>query len=269
MGMSGGSEDHAGCVARRLRMLFTDIHPAGRGPWTHKEVAEASGVSVRDVRRLCAGIIPADCPSCDPLPPLARHFRVPQVYLTASDDSPALCVWQRTARRLNLLFADIYPAGRGPWTHEEAAEASGVPVEDIRRMCAGAPLDGDTFSARLDQLCLRTSPVTGRPYSNREVGTAVGKSGQYIGNLRAGVNEPGLPVATELARFFGVSVSYFVHGPIELVARHFRVAEGYLTAADDSPVVREIEDSLRTLIALRDERVQRVVGRVLNLRWPR
>ncbi len=269
MGMSGDAEDHAGCVARRLRMLFANVHPAGRGPWTYEEVAEAGGLAVRDVRRLCAGGAPAGCAAGTLLPLLARHFRVPQEYLTECDDSPVVRERCRTARRLNLLFADIYPAGRGPWTYEEVAEAGGVPVEDIRRLCAGAPLDGDTFAARLDQLCLRTSAVTGRPYSNREVGSAVGKSGQYIGNLRAGVNEPGLPVATELARFFGVSVSYFVHGPIELVARHFRVAEVYLTADDDSPAVREIENSLRTLIALRDERVQRVVGRVLDQRWPR
>ncbi len=269
MSVSGNVEDRAESVARRLRMLFADIHPAGRGPWTHEEVAEAGGIPLGEVRRLCAGTPSAGTASNTLLPPLARHFRVPEAYLTEGDDSPAIRGWQRTARRLNLLFADIYPAGRGPWTYEEVAKCSGVPVEDIRRLCAGAPLDGDTFAARLDQLCLRTSPVTGRPYSNREVGTAVGKSGQYIGNLRAGVNEPGLPVATELARFFGVSVSYFVHGPVELVARHFRVAEIYLTADADAPAVREIEDSLRTLIALRDERVQRVVGRVLNMRWPR
>jgi transcriptional regulator with XRE-family HTH domain len=268
MSVSGNGEARAGCVARRLRTLFTDIHPAGRGPWTHAEVAEASGVPVEVIRRMYVGTPSECCPFARCLGPLARHFRVPEAYLTRSDDSPLIRSWGRTARRLNLLLTDIYPAGRGPWTHAEVAEASGVPVEDIRRMCAGAPLDGDTFAARLDQLCLRTSPVTGRPYSNREVGAAVGKSGQYIGNLRAGVNEPGLPVATELARFFGVSVSYFVHGPVELVARHFRVAEVYLTADDDSPAVREIEDSLRTLIALRDERVQRVVGRVLNMRWP-
>jgi transcriptional regulator with XRE-family HTH domain len=176
---------------------------------------------------------------------------------------------QRVARRLRLLFADIYPAGRGPWTHQEVAEASGVPVEDIRRLCSGEPLVGDGFASRLDQLCLRTSPATGKPYSNREVGAAIGKTGQYIGNLRAGVNDPGLPVATELARHFGVSVSYFAHGPVTLVAQHFRVPVAYLTADDDSLSVREVEDSLRTLIALRDERVQRVLGRVVDQRWPR
>lgn len=268
MNVSGNAQDRAGRVARRLRTLFDDIHPDGRGPWSQEEAAETSGIAVADIRRVCAGSAPADGHCQALLPPLARHFRVPPAYLTDADDAPAFSSWQRTARRLNLLLADIYPAGRGPWTHEEVAEGSGVPVEDIRRMCAGAPLDGDTFAARLDQLCLRTSPVTGRPYSNREVGSRVGKSGQYIGNLRAGVNEPGLPTATELACFFGVSVSYFVHGPVELVAGHFRVAPVYLTADDASPAVREIEDSLRTLIALRDERVQRVVGRVLNRRWP-
>jgi transcriptional regulator with XRE-family HTH domain len=176
---------------------------------------------------------------------------------------------RRVARRLRLLFADIYPAGRGPWTHQEVADACGVPVEDITRLCSGEPLHGDGFAGRLDRLCRRTSPTTGRPYSNREVGAAIGRTGQYIGNLRAGLNEPGLPVATELSRFFGVPVSYFVHGPLTLVAQHFRVPEEYLTAEEDSPTVREVEDSLRTLIALRDERVQRVLGRVVNRRWPR
>lgn len=268
MSMSGDAEARAVRAARRLCVLFADVHPAGRGPWTYEEAAEGSGVPLEDVRALCAGTAAPEVRDAR-LPLLARHFRVPPDYLTADDAAPRIRSWQRTARRLRLLVADIYPAGRGPWTYEEVAEGSGVPVEDVRRMCAGAPLEGDTFAARLDQLCLRTSPVTGRPYSNREVGTAVGKSGQYIGNLRAGVNEPGLPVATELARFFGVSVSYFVHGPVGLVAGHFRVAEVYLTADDDAPTVREIEDSLRTLIALRDERVQRVVGRVLDMRWPK
>lgn len=184
---------------------------------------------------------------------------------TGSDDLKRA---RRMARRLCLMFADIYPAGRGPWSRQEVAEECGVPVEDIERLCAGRPVDGDTFATRLDRLCHRISPATGRPYSNREIGAAIGKSGQYLGNLRAGTNEPGLPVATELARFFGVSVSYFVHGPVMLVARHFRVPEEYLTAEDDSPTVREVEDSLRTLIALRDERVQRVLGRVLDRRWP-
>jgi transcriptional regulator with XRE-family HTH domain len=185
-----------------------------------------------------------------------------------STDSNAEERARRVARRLGLLFADIYPAGRGPWSHQEVAAECGVPVEDIARLCAGEPVDGDCFATRLDRLCRRVSPATGRPYSNREVGAAIGKSGQYIGNLRAGVNEPGLPVATELSRFFGVSVSYFVHGPIMLVAQHFRVPEAYLTAEEGSPTVREVEDSLRTLIALRDERVQRVLGRVVNRRWP-
>ncbi len=268
MNVSGRAEGDTGLTSRRLRTLFDAIHPAGRGPWTPVEVAESSGVPVEDIRRLCAAAPLEGGARQAALLGLARHFRVPPWFLTEADDSPAILAWQRTARRLRLLLADIYPAGRGPWTAVEVAESSGVPVEDIRRLCAAAPLEGGCFAARLDQLCLRTSPATGRPYSNREVGAAVGRSGQYIGNLRAGVNEPGLPVATALARFFGVSVSYFVHGPVELVARHFRVAEVYLTADDDSPVVREIEDSLRTLIALRDERVQRVVGRVLNLRWP-
>ncbi|MDI5971588.1 helix-turn-helix transcriptional regulator [Streptomyces sp. SL13] len=263
MSVSSGGEPCAGGPALRLRTLFDGVHPAGRGPWTARETAEATGVPACLVNRLCAGTATADD---DQLAALARHFRVPEDYLTS--DGAEHRAWRRTARRLTLLFSDIYPAGRGPWTHEEVARASGVPVEDVRRMCAGAPTAGDTFAARLDQLCLRISPVTGRPYSNREVGAAVGKSGQYIGNLRAGVNEPGLPVATELAKFFDVSVSYFVNGPIALVAGHFRVAEVYLTADDDSPAVREIEDSLRTLIALRDERVQQVVGRVLDMRWP-
>ncbi|GGO90621.1 helix-turn-helix transcriptional regulator [Wenjunlia tyrosinilytica] len=336
MSIGSSAEERAQRVARRLRTLFTDIHPHGRGPWTHQEAAEACGVPVEEIERLSVGL-PLDgdgfatrldrlflrtSPATGkpysnreagaavgrsapyigglrsgagepeesvvpelarffgvsaayllggPIGPLAQHFRVRPAFLTEDDDAPDVRAWQRMARRLRLLFADIYPAGRGPWTHLEVAEACGVPVEDVRRLCAGAPLEleGGAFAARLDQLCLRTSPATGKPYSNREVGAAVGKSGQYMGNLRAGVNEPGLPVASELAAFFGVSVSYFVHGPIKLVAQHFRVAEVYLTADDDSPAVREIEDSLRTLIALRDERVQRVVGRVLNKRWPR
>ena len=267
MNLSGNAEDRVGRFARRLRTLFAEIHPAGRGPWTEQEVAASAGVPPEAVRRLCAGTAPQALVD-GTLLSIARHFRVPQWYLTAAEDAPAIQTFARTAGRLNLLFSDIYPAGRGPWTRQEVAESSGVPVESLRRMCAGTPLDGDTFAARLDQLCLRTSPATGRPYSNREVGAAVGKSGQYIGNLRAGINEPGLPVATDLARFFRVSVSYFVHGPVELVARHFRVAQVYLMADDDSPAVRKIEESLRTLIALRDERVQRVVGRVLDLRWP-
>jgi transcriptional regulator with XRE-family HTH domain len=267
MSASGSAENRGDRVAGRLRTLFTRLHPAGRGPWTDREVAESTGLPVEEIRRLCSGA-PPERPYEQVLPPLARHFRVPEAFLADSEDSPAIRAWTRMARRVNLLLRDIYPAGRGPWTHEEVAESSGVPVEDIRRMSAGAPLADGSFASRLDQLCLRVSPVTGRPYSNREVGAAVGKSGQYIGNLRAGVNEPGLPVATELARFFHVSVSYFVQGPIELVARHFRVAEVYLTADDDSPTVREIEDSLRTLIALRDERVQRLVGRVLDMKWP-
>lgn len=264
MSVSSGGEARTACAAARLRTLFGGVHPAGRGPWTTAEAAEATGLPDALVRGLCAGTAEPDDAQ---LAALARHFRVPAGFLTG--DGEAHRAWRRTARRLTLLFSDIYPAGRGPWTPEEVADASGVPVEDVRRVCAGAPPAGATFAARLDQLCLRTSPATGRPYSNREVGAAVGKSGQYIGNLRAGVNEPGLPVATELARFFGVSVAYFVNGPIALVAGHFRVAEVYLTAPDDSPAVREIEDSLRTLIALRDERVQRVVGRVLDMDWPR
>jgi transcriptional regulator with XRE-family HTH domain len=265
MSMGSTAEERAHCLARRLSVLFCDIHPAGRGPWTPREVAEACRIPLEEIEPARAG---RPVPDEEAVKALARHFRVPLGWLTADDDAPQVRAWQCMARRLRLLFADIYPAGRGPWSHQEVAEASGVPVEDIRRMCAGAPLDGNGFAARLDQLCLRVSPVSGKPYSNREVGAAVGKSGQYIGNLRAGLNEPGLPAATELAAFFGVSVSYFVHGPVGPVAQHFRVAEVYLTADDDSPVVREIENSLRTLIALRDERVQRVVGRVLNQRWP-
>ncbi|PWI41881.1 helix-turn-helix transcriptional regulator [Streptomyces sp. ICBB 8177] len=268
---NGSSADRPALrVARRLRSLFRAVHPAGRGPWTQEEVAESTGVPAEVIRRLCdAEASDAPDPTDDQLKSVARHFRVPVEFLTLPDDSPQVRAWTCVSRRMNLLFADIYPAGRGPWTHEEVAESSGVPVETIRRLCVGAPLNGDTFAVRLDQLCQRISPATGKPYSNREVGAAVGKSGQYIGNLRAGTNEPGLPVAAELARFFGVSLSYFVHGPKELVARHFRVSEVYLTAEDDSPAVQEIEQSLRTLIALRDERVQRVVGRVLNHTWPK
>ncbi len=265
MSVGSNAEEHALRVARRLRVLFSELHPAGRGPWTRAEVADSCRLPVSAVDDLCAGRPPvADAH----LLAVARHFRVDPVCLTADDGDPRISAWQRTARRLNLLFSDIYPAGRGPWTHEEVAEAGGVPVEDVRRMCVGAPLADAGFAARLDQLCLRVSPATGKPYSNREVGAAVGKSGQYIGNLRGGVNEPGLPVAIALARFFGISVEYFVQGPVTLVARHFRVPEVYLTEEDDTPAVREIEDSLRTLIALRDERVQRVVGRVLDRRWP-
>jgi hypothetical protein len=263
MSVSGGAEDRAGRLARRLGTLFREVHPAGRGPWSPEEAAEGAGVPVADVHRLGAGRAGADGADSALLPPLARHFRVPPAYLTAAEDAPEALVWQRTARRLRLLLAEVYPAGRGPWSPEEVAAASGVPVEDVRRMCAGVPPYGDSFADRLDQLCLRTSPAGGKPYSNREVGAAVGKSGQYIGNLRAGVNEPGLPAATDLARFFGVSVAYFVHGPVELVAGHFRVPPPYLTADDDSPAVREARDALRTLVALRDARVRAVVDRVL------
>ena len=265
MSMRKPADERARRIARRLRALFADVHPAGRGPWTPQEVAESCRLPLAEVERLLTGAELADEAAVGAV---ARHFRAAEEWLTAPEDAPLIGTAQRLARRLNLLFSDIYPAGRGPWTHQEVAEAAGVPVEEIRRMCAAVPPAGDAFAARLDQLCLRISPATGRPYSNREVGAAVGKSGQYIGNLRAGLNEPGLPVATALAHFFDVGLPYFVHGPVRPVAQHFLVAEVYLTAEDDSPAVREIEDSLRMLIALRDERVQRVVGRVLNKRWP-
>ncbi len=236
---------HAG---ERLRRLLDDVRPAGRAPWTVAETAAATGVPAGTIRALCAGTGTA---GEGQFAALAAHFLVPAEHLTG--DGPEHRARERVARRLRRLFRDIYPAWRGPWSPEEMAGVCGVPVEDLRRMLAGAPPAGGGFAARLDQLCRRTSPATGRPWSNREVGTAIGRSGQYIGNLRAGVNEPGLPVATGLSRLFEVSVAYFADGPCELLAGHFRVTEAYLTDPGDSAEVHRVEASLCRMIAVRRE----------------
>jgi hypothetical protein len=92
-------------------------------------------------------------------------------------------------------------------------DSSAGTVEEAR---VAGEARGDSFAERLDQL-LRTvpDPATGKPYSVRAVAASLTAAGHpishsYLNNLRNGsAADPRRSEVAALARFFGVSVSYF------------------------------------------------------------
>jgi transcriptional regulator with XRE-family HTH domain len=69
-----------------------------------------------------------------------------------------------------------------------------------------------SFATVLDELCTAPRPTTGRPYSNVELGQAIGVTHSYIAQLRKGHREPTLATVLSVAEALDVHPAFFVGG---------------------------------------------------------
>lgn len=69
-----------------------------------------------------------------------------------------------------------------------------------------------SFAAVLDRLCTMPRPATGRPYSNVELGQAIGVTHSYVAQLRKGLREPTLATVLAVAEALDVHPAFFVGG---------------------------------------------------------
>ncbi|WP_189135862.1 helix-turn-helix domain-containing protein [Wenjunlia tyrosinilytica] len=173
------------------------------------------------------------------------------------------------AQRLNRLFEVIFPAGQRPWSNTDVSYSTGVPEPVIARLRQGLPLeehDGDQhprFVARLTFLfATRTSPTTGRGYTNSEVARAAGITGAYIGYLLSGKRGPTLAVTEALAQVFGVSVAFFTDDTLTALARRFGVTVDYFT---DDATAEAVGRDLEALEHARADNLVQVMGRTSSI----
>jgi transcriptional regulator with XRE-family HTH domain len=201
-------------IADRLNWLIENVHPQGRGPYRYDEIARLSReyaaqhggptVSHQTVLNIRNGHVTN--PGVDSLRALANVYAVPVTYFLESGPEeqhrPQVATDPSTPNasapaptsaplsdRLNHLFANVRPQGRGPYSTKEVADA----------VTAKAEAAGDTSG---------------------------GISERYLGQLRSGVqdNPTGKQLQT-VADFFGVPTAYFfddavasrVHDDLELL----------------------------------------------------
>jgi transcriptional regulator with XRE-family HTH domain len=88
-------------LADKLNRLFTTVVPAGRGPYSSEEVAQATGLSVSYVRYLRSG--ERDNPTKQSIEALATFFGVPPAYFF--DDPDEVDRIDRQLDNLALLAA--------------------------------------------------------------------------------------------------------------------------------------------------------------------
>ncbi|MBB5808834.1 transcriptional regulator with XRE-family HTH domain [Saccharothrix ecbatanensis] len=69
-----------------------------------------------------------------------------------------------------------------------------------------------SFAAVLDRLCTMPRSATGRPYSNVELGQAIGVTHSYVAQLRKGLREPTLATVLAVAEALDVHPAFFVGG---------------------------------------------------------
>jgi transcriptional regulator with XRE-family HTH domain len=76
---------HRCCLADKLNHLIERVVPAGRGPYSSEEIAQATGLSVSYVRYLRSGA--RDNPTMQCVEALARFFGVPPAYFFDDDEA--------------------------------------------------------------------------------------------------------------------------------------------------------------------------------------
>ncbi|MCC7368816.1 MAG: helix-turn-helix transcriptional regulator [Chloroflexi bacterium] len=117
-------------------------------------------------------------------------------------------------------------------------------------MLDGEPAPGETLADRLDRLFRTARSPRGRPYTTGEAARAIAAAGgptispTYLWELRTGrATDPRRSHLQALAAFFGVPCGYFF---------------------DDEPASPTSEDPA-IVLALRDDAVRRLVGRLAGL----
>ncbi|MBC9718894.1 helix-turn-helix transcriptional regulator [Streptomyces sp. TRM66268-LWL] len=170
---------------------------------------------------------------------------------------------QRVAARLDCLFENVFSARLGrPWTDGEVAEATGVSVAEVAALRRGRPLSpvhrdpqhehvAAGFTERLNHLLSQRRDEHGEPYSLRAAARAAGMSPTYLDKLLEGRSQPTLSKLAPLASFLGVGIDVLTTDSLGAIARHFGVRREALTYEPGSPVVVELEDTLKALAAYR------------------
>ncbi len=178
-------------------------------------------------------------------------------------------VEERVAKRLNYLFASVFPRNGSPRTNEEVSLAIGVPTEDIADLRAGEPLP-DITSAKLFQCRLKHLIATRlKPRTMTDLAKACGKSRPWLYNLLAEESpaSPTLEAAVLLGRFFGVGPAFFTNDPLQALSGHFGVEAGakFFTDPDDSPAVADTLQQIELAVMLREAGGSpAVLGRILG-----
>jgi transcriptional regulator with XRE-family HTH domain len=133
-----GDDPRGSVIAERLNRLFATVHPAGRGPYTLREVADAvnaeageSVISAAYLSQLRTG--QRGEPSHSRLAAVARFFGVDTDYFAGTEDA------EETDRQLEVLVA-MRDAGvrsvalRAAGLSEESLAAIRAVIDNARRL---------------------------------------------------------------------------------------------------------------------------------------